>query len=80
MGATDQVDRWECPTKPERTISTSALVNDHPPPVWRVVIIRDGKTQRVRVVALTEMDAEERVKKEMPGSVIVLVELISQMR
>lgn len=58
----------------------SAIVNDHPPPIWRVVIRDFEGTRRIRVVALTEHDALERVRKELPGAIIILIELASQMR
>lgn len=76
MGATAEVDRWECPTKPDRKLSMAAMVSDNPPPSWRVIIKEGDSTRRIRVIALTEFDAVERVKSELPGVVILLVERI----
>lgn len=80
MGASHQVDRWECETKPERAISAQAMVDDKPPPRWRVVIKDGGKIRRVRVAAMTELNAIELVNRELPGTVILLIESVSQMR
>lgn len=77
MGASTKVDRWECPTKPDRKLSMSGLVGDHPPPAWRVLVQCGTGTRRIRVIALTEFDALERVLNELPGVVVLLIEPIS---
>ena len=77
MGATAEVDRWECATKPDRKLSIRALVDDHPPPVWRVTIKDGVGIRKIRVIALTEFDAIERVLKELPGVVVLLIEPVS---